>query len=60
MWVLTKTGNKWINSNIDVSNKPNEDMQIYSWGEDEAGELYMLVNFSTSNGGKGAVYKLVK
>ena len=60
MWVLTKTGNKWVNSDLDVANKPDENMQIYSWGEDEDGELYMLVNFSTSSGGKGAVYKLVK
>lgn len=57
-WVLTKTGNKWINSDLGVSNKPNGNMQIYSWGEDEAGELYVLVNFS--GGGNGAVYKLVK
>jgi glucose/arabinose dehydrogenase len=57
-WVLTKTGNKWINGDLNVSNKPDQNMQIYSWGEDEAGELYMLVNFSS--GGKGAVYKLIK
>ncbi len=45
MWALTNTSNKWINSDLEVSNKPNE-MQIYSWGEDETGELYVLVNFS--------------
>jgi glucose/arabinose dehydrogenase len=57
-WVLTKSGNNWINSDLGISNRPNENMQIYSWGEDEAGELYLLVNFS--GGGNGAVYKLVK
>lgn len=60
MWVLTKTGNKWINSDLNVVNRPNENMQLLSWGEDEAGELYALVNVSASGGGKGAVYKLVK
>jgi glucose/arabinose dehydrogenase len=57
-WILTKTGNQWINSNLGISNKPNGNMQIYSWGEDEAGELYLLVNFA--GGGNGAVYKLVR
>lgn len=60
MWVLTKTGNKWTNSTLNVSNKPEGNMQILSWGQDEAGELYMLVSFSNSGGGKGSVYKLVK
>ncbi len=60
MWLLTKTGNKWVNSDLEVANKPNENMQILSWGQDEAGELYMLVSFSSSSGGKSAVYKLVK
>ncbi|MEP6594745.1 MAG: PQQ-dependent sugar dehydrogenase [Ginsengibacter sp.] len=60
MWLLTKTGNKWVNSDLEVGNKPNENMQILSWGQDEAEELYMLVSFSSSSGGKGAVYKVVK
>jgi hypothetical protein len=60
MWVLTKTGNKWVNSNLNVANKPNEGMQILSWGQDEAGEVYLLVSSSNGSGGKGSVYKLVK
>lgn len=60
LWVLSKQGGKWVNSDLDVAKKPGGNMQLYSWGEDEAGELYMLTYFSTSNGGRGAVYKLVK
>lgn len=60
MWLLTKTGGKWVNSDLKVANIPDGNMQILSWGQDEAGELYMLVNFSTASGGKGAIYKLVK
>ncbi len=60
MWVLWKSGNKWTNNNLDVTNKPTDNMQILSWGQDELGELYMLVNFSGSGGNKGSVYKLVK
>jgi glucose/arabinose dehydrogenase len=60
MWVLTKTGDKWTNSDLAVSNKPSGSMQILSWGADETGELYMLVNFPSAAGGTGGVYKLVK
>jgi glucose/arabinose dehydrogenase len=59
-WLLTKTGNKWVNTNLDMINKPNDNMQIYSWGQDEAGELYMLVNISAQGGSKGSVYKIAK
>jgi hypothetical protein len=59
MWLLTKTGNKWVNSDLEVINKPGGNMQILSWGQDEAGELYMLVSFSAS-GSNGSVYKIVK
>lgn len=58
VWILTQTGGKWVNSILAVTNRPEENMQLLSWGEDEAGELYALVNFSVS--GKGGVYKLVR
>src|SRR3978361_1009722 len=45
-WTLRKSGSKWVKNDLGVANKPNENMQILSWGEDEAGELYMLVNVS--------------
>lgn len=59
-WILTKTGNAWANGSLELLDKPQENMQILSWGEDEAGELYVLANLSGSGGNKGGVYKLVK
>ncbi|MET7000943.1 PQQ-dependent sugar dehydrogenase [Chitinophaga defluvii] len=59
-WVLVPVGNKWERAELELSGKPAESLQILSWGEDEAGELYMLTSSSTRDGFKGAVYKLVK
>lgn len=59
-WLLTKTGNTWANGILELLDKPKENMQILSWGEDEAGELYVLANLSGSGENKGGVYKLVK
>lgn len=59
-WILTKTGNKFLNAGLGIVNNPGGNMQLLSWGEDESGELYMLVNFSGPGGGKGGVFKLVK
>lgn len=59
-WLLTKTGNTWANGSLELLDKPKENMQILSWGEDEVGELYVLANLSGSGGNKGGVYKLVK
>jgi Glucose/sorbosone dehydrogenases len=58
IWALSKTGNKWENSDLNLVNKPNN-MQLLSLGEDEGGELYLLVSFSSSTA-KGAVYKIVR
>ncbi|MCW3467447.1 PQQ-dependent sugar dehydrogenase [Chitinophaga nivalis] len=59
-FVLAPKGNKWERSDLVFSNRPADNLQILSWGEDEQGELYMLTSASTSAGFKGAVYKLVK
>ncbi|WP_205195752.1 sorbosone dehydrogenase family protein [Chitinophaga sp. Cy-1792] len=59
-FVLVPNGNKWERADLQFSNRPNENMQILSWGQDAKGELYVLTSASTSNGFKGAVYKLVK
>ena len=59
IWKLTKTGNKWENSDLNLVNTPKGNMQLLSLGEDEEGELYLLVSFSSSTA-KGAVYKIVR
>ncbi|ASZ11568.1 PQQ-dependent sugar dehydrogenase [Chitinophaga pendula] len=59
-WVLVQHGNKWQREDLQLSGRPSQSLQILSWGEDEAGELYMLTSSSTSNGFVGAIYKLVK
>jgi glucose/arabinose dehydrogenase len=58
-WVLQKQGNRWQRADLQLEGRPTEALQILSWGEDEAGELYMLTSSSTSQGFKGGVYKLV-
>ncbi len=60
MWLLSKAGNKWVNSDLMINNKPGGNMQILSWGQDEAGELYMLINSSGNSRSEGSVYKIVK
>jgi glucose/arabinose dehydrogenase len=60
MWLLSKAGNKWVNSDLVVSNKPGGNIQILSWGQDEAGELYMLINSSGNSRSEGSVYKIIK
>lgn len=59
-WVLANTANKWENSDLTFVNKPQGNLQILSWGEDEDGELYMLTTIVTEKGSTGAIYKLVK
>ncbi|MBV7532812.1 sorbosone dehydrogenase family protein [Chitinophaga sp. sic0106] len=59
-FVLIQNGSKWERADLQFSNRPADNLQILSWGQDEHGELYMLTSASTSNGFKGAVYKLVK
>ncbi|WP_217604601.1 sorbosone dehydrogenase family protein [Chitinophaga sp. GbtcB8] len=58
-WVLVQNGSKWERADLELEGRPAEGLQILSWGEDEAGELYMLCSSSTSEGFKGSVYKLV-
>jgi glucose/arabinose dehydrogenase len=58
-WVLVQNGSKWERADLELDGRPAEGLQILSWGEDEAGELYMLCSSSTSEGFKGSVYKLV-
>jgi glucose/arabinose dehydrogenase len=58
-WTLTQKGNKWVRENLVFGNKPEGNLQLLSWGQDDAGELYMLVTIAGASN-KGGVYKLVK
>ncbi len=58
-WTLTQQGQKWTRQDLQFANKPAGNLQLLSFGQDEAGEVYLLVTIAgTSN--KGGVYKLVK
>lgn len=58
-WVLTQNGNKWTRQDLVLQGKPDLNMAILSWGQDEAGELYMLLTTTGKGETKGAIYKLV-
>ncbi|RAJ00292.1 glucose/arabinose dehydrogenase [Chitinophaga skermanii] len=58
-WTLTQSGNKWTRDDLNFQNKPNTNLAVLSFGEDEQGEIYVLTSSSDSKGFKGAVYKLV-
>ncbi|WP_295118082.1 PQQ-dependent sugar dehydrogenase [uncultured Chitinophaga sp.] len=58
-WTLVPAGAKWTGQELELVGKP-ANMQILSWGQDEAGELYVLVSIPAGANPKGAVYKLVK
>ncbi len=60
-WTLQQKGGKWQRNDLVFDNKPDGNVQLLSWGQDEAGELYMLVTIPQGGGAvKGVVYKLVK
>ncbi|MGN7721548.1 PQQ-dependent sugar dehydrogenase [Chitinophaga sp. 22620] len=58
-WTLTQKGNKWERSDLVFGNRPEGNLQLLSWGQDDAGEIYMLVTIAGASN-KGGVYKLVK
>jgi glucose/arabinose dehydrogenase len=63
VWYLQKAGAKWLRGKIIIKNFP-ESGKITGWGEDQAGELYYLVNSEAGPGPMGAttgsIYKIVK
>lgn len=59
-WTLTQKGSKWERTDLVFDNRPDGNVQLLSWGQDQAGELYMLVSIPGAGGVKGGVYKLVK
>ncbi len=57
IWYLSEGGEKWARGPLTLAGKPGQ-WQVYSFGEDEAGELYVLAQLTDAN--KGAVYRVVK
>lgn len=58
VWTLTDVNKElWKREKLSISKDPGY-WQIYSFGEDQSGEIYLLANLL--DGDKGAVYKLVK
>lgn len=57
IWYLSEQGEKWSRGPLTLAGKPGQ-WQVYSFGEDEAGELYVLAQLTDEN--KGAVYRVVK
>ena len=57
VWSLTDINQElWKREKLSISKEPGH-LQIYSFGEDQQGEIYMLVNLIEEE--KGAVYKIV-
>ncbi len=57
VWALTDTGGKqWRRESLSIS-RPAGYWQVYSFGEDQAGELYILAVLLDSD--KGALFKIV-
>lgn len=60
VYYLQKAGAKWLRGKVILQNIP-EGTRITSFGEDTAGELYILTNPETGpDNTEGAVYKIVK
>jgi glucose/arabinose dehydrogenase len=63
VWYLQKAGSKWLRGKVTVQNFPASG-KITGWGEDQAGELYYLINSETGPGPAGAttgsIYKIIK
>jgi glucose/arabinose dehydrogenase len=60
VFYLQKAGGKWLRGKVVLQNIP-ANLRITGFGEDAAGELYMLTNPDTGPGNvKAAVYKIVK
>jgi glucose/arabinose dehydrogenase len=57
VWTLTDTkGDQWEREKLTISKEAGY-WQVYSFGEDQAGELYILAHLIESD--KGAVFKIV-
>jgi glucose/arabinose dehydrogenase len=60
VYYLQKTGNTWQRGKVTLQNIP-ENLKITGFGEDPAGELYLLTNPDTGPGNtKGGIFKVLK
>ncbi|HEY6083475.1 MAG TPA: hypothetical protein VIU45_08460, partial [Chitinophagaceae bacterium] len=60
LFSLTKdAGGSWTRAELDFPDKPAK-FQVYSFGQDESGELYVLGAVPVGNGFEGKVFKIVK
>jgi glucose/arabinose dehydrogenase len=63
VWYLQKTGNDWKRGTLIIKNFPRG-AKITGWGEDQSGEMYILLNAEAGPGPYGAttgsVYKIIK
>jgi glucose/arabinose dehydrogenase len=60
IYYIEKTGAEWQRGKVTLQNYP-ENLKITSWGEDAAGEIYVITNGGTLLADvKGAIYKVVK
>jgi glucose/arabinose dehydrogenase len=63
VWYLQKAGNGWARGKVTLKNFPRAG-KITGWGEDQAGELYYLINSEAGPGPYGAttgsIYKIIK
>lgn len=56
VWSLTNTGNQWTRERLSISHSAGY-WQVYSFGEDQQGELYILGVMLDNS--KGALFKIV-
>jgi glucose/arabinose dehydrogenase len=60
LYYIQKTDKKWLRGKIMLKNYP-ENVKVVAFGEDPAGELYVITNGGTLLADvKGAIYKVVK
>lgn len=60
VFYLQKTGSNWQRGKISFQNIP-PDLKIIGFGEDQAGEVYVLTNADTGpENAKGSIYKITK
>ncbi|MDB5032460.1 PQQ-dependent sugar dehydrogenase [Mucilaginibacter sp.] len=60
IYYIQKTGEAWQRGKVTLQNYP-ANLKITGWGEDPAGEMYVITTPDTSPGNtKGTIYKIVK
>jgi glucose/arabinose dehydrogenase len=57
IWSLTSSGGKWQNSDLPIIKSTSDNLQLFSFGQYENDELYVLSGVSSKG---GAVFRMVK